>query len=388
MSDINNSFFLDKSKSNYLNFINSCNLGDGNFLFTKNSDSSPFALCFGIFGYTLLRENLLIEKNCDVWSQKLKSSVRAVRSKHSDLKIISRDKSYLQLLTFTLSALKVLGSISNDPLEDLVLEVLPDNLLLSLDSFNILEGAPGSGNYAMFIAVLLIHARDFLGVDTKSKIEDWEEAHLSSLNSYGFWGKKESMTYLQFQNGYHQYEIFEYLNTPNVPWLKAADNVALLADLDGHFAPYLGGGGCFDYDALFFLTSNSNSIKKYSKRIIKLANAILFDQNLDGGFCESKRIRPRTINNLNASLKNVFLVKGGARTERLRQMLTLMRPKYNRIHTHWSTYSRKWEESDLWDSWFRMLSVARADIAINPENKKNWGFIDYPGIGFHPSLHN
>lgn len=44
--------------------------------------------------------------------------------------------------------------------------------------------------------------------------------------------------------------------------------------------------------------------------------------------------------------------KGPLFTERLRYGLTLQRPKHDRIHTHWSQYSRRWDESNLWDTWF------------------------------------
>ena len=39
-------------------------------------------------------------------------------------------------------------------------------------------------------------------------------------------------------------------------------NVLLMGDKSGQFAPYPGGGGCFDYDAVFILTiANSDSLK-------------------------------------------------------------------------------------------------------------------------------
>ena len=116
------------------------------------------------------------------------------------------------------------------------------------------------------------------------------------------------------------------------------------------------------------------------------ANSILSEQNEDGGFCESLHVRPRSLANISASFLHAFNGCGRARTERLRSALTLLRPKHDRIHTHWSVYSREWSESDLWDSWFRMLTLARIDCALNPEHSKSWGFINFPGIGFHPSL--
>jgi hypothetical protein len=82
-------------------------------------------------------------------------------------------------------------------------------------------------------------------------------------------------------------------------------------------------------------------------------------------------------------LRHASSARGTARIERSRYGLTLLRPKHDRIQTHWSTYSREWGESDLWDSWFRMLTLARIEVALDSTRAGDWGFIDYPGIGHH-----
>ena len=46
------------------------------------------------------------------------------------------------------------------------------------------------------------------------------------------------MTYLMFQNGYHQYEIFDFLNKNEEFWDLASKNVNSLRDEDHRFAPY------------------------------------------------------------------------------------------------------------------------------------------------------
>ena len=63
---------------------------------------------------------------------------------------------------------------------------------------------------------------------------------------------------------------------------------------------------------------------------------------------------------------------------------------YSAIHnplqypkTHWTKYSRRWGESNLWDTWFRLLTIARIEISLENENINKWGFIKYPGIGYH-----
>ena len=45
-----------------------------------------------------------------------------------------------------------------------------------------------------------------------------------------------------------------------------------------------------------------------------------------------------------------------------------MIPKYNSITTHWNNYNRKWDESNLWDSWFRMQTLARIEIYSDYKN--------------------
>jgi hypothetical protein len=71
--------------------------------------------------------------------------------------------------------------------------------------------------------------------------------------------------------------------------------------------------------------------------------------------------------------------------ERLRYALTLQRPKHNAIRNHWSANPRRWDESNLWDTYFRMLALARTDVALNGDQALAWGFLSYPGLGYHPS---
>jgi len=294
------------------------------------------------------------------------------------------DKPYLQLLTFTLSALSILGTLSERPLADEVSALLPEDVEVFLLNAKALQGFPRSGNQAMFLAILLIYARDYLGFDTHSAIDRWVTLHRLAMNRFGFWGFARTPSHLQFQNGYHQYEILHYLQSEGIPWEDAAASVALLSDKEGHFAPYPGGGGCYDYDAVFMLTAQANLTLRYQELLKLTAASILDEQNTDGGFCESRYIRPRSPENLFRAINHGLSCSGKARLERFYSTLTLLRPKHDRIHTHWSSYSREWNESDLWDSWFRMLTLARIDCALNPEKVSLWGFINFPGIGSNP----
>jgi hypothetical protein len=375
---------LEQAKKRYRTYIDSTRQGEFDFALTPLAESTPYARCFAVFGYGLLCDDL--ESSADGLAQCMVYDLNALkRAREKISSNLNNDKPYLQLLTFTLSALTVLNRIKAYPLLDHVEPLLTTEIDVELNECGVFEGRARSGNQAMFFAILFIYAAR-LGFKTEKHISEWQKLHKDTQNSFGFWGNHQSMSHLQFQNGYHQYEIFEYLDTPGVPWLNAANNVAKLADSQGHFAPYPGGGGCYDYDAVFMLTAHPGSVVKHASLLDLTAKTLIAEQNDDGGFCESKAIRPRSLRNLTRSLDHVLKGRGIARLERLRQGITLLRSRHDRVHTHWSNYSREWGESDLWDSWFRMLTLARIDCAFNPAHSKSWGFINFPGIGFHPSL--
>jgi len=202
------------------------------------------------------------------------------------------------------------------------------------------------------------------------------------MNVNGFWGDSKIKPYLQFQNGYHQYEIIDYLRIerPHV----ASELIAKLVDSDGRFAPYPGGGGCYDYDAIYMLTRDNTN--KYDEILKKTLASISSSQNSDGGFPESYYIRPLNYINLYKMAGHVVASNKESFYERARHCLTLLRSKNNKISTHWSLYNREWSESDLWDSWFRMLTIARIRIYLGVDSISDWGFIDYSGIGHHEKL--
>jgi hypothetical protein len=379
---------VEQAKACYLDFLDLCKSADGLHRLTLASDPSAFATCFWVFGMRLLRKDDVLAELRDELSVSIRRAVRNTRVTSTANGQLNA-KPYRQLLAFSLSALSVLGTLPDDPLEDLVVEQLPQSVELELERLECLSGRAQSGNQAMFMAVFLLHARDRLGLPVDGQIQTWVRCHLASMNQFGFWGGNRSMTALQFQNGYHQYEILEYLGVQTGKAETTADAVAQLADGQGHFAPYPGGGGCFDYDAVFMLTPDDGIPNRPVAELLKRTSAtLLSEQQPDGGFCESLYVRPRSPMNAVRSIRHVLnaLPNMPATLERLRYALALQRRKYDRIETHWSTYSRHWGESDLWDSWFRMLALARIDVAIHPEHAGHWGFIDYPGIGYHPSL--
>jgi hypothetical protein len=369
---------LRNTIANYRNFIDTCSF-ENDFKLTANSEISPYALCFAIFSYHLIGDHGYILKNKNVWVEKIITNLDDFKNQQQDL---INSKPYLQLLTFSLSALKILDSLDHPCIESHVILILNYDINDLLNRAGVKKGTPSSGNMAMFWAILLIHVNKFLNISVEKDLDSWITFHLDSMNDYGFWGEAKNMNYLMFQNGYHQYEILDYLKVEGEFWDVAATNINSLKDSESRFAPYPGGGGCYDYDALYFLTSDYID-PEFEETIIKLFYSVTSSQNIDGGFCESQYVRPRTIKNFRRALNHIFSRPSGNRIEAIKKFISLQRPRHNKIHTHWTTYSREWSESDLWDSWFRVLLLARIDVYKNHENFQNWGFINYPGIGYH-----
>ncbi len=379
---------LEEARRRYLGFLEQCQAPDGSFRLTSAADPSAYATCFWVFGMHLLRQHERLAERRGELAASIRKAVRDARAAGVTSGALG-GKAYRQLLAFALSALSVLDSLSDEPLEDLVTEQLPISVEQELTGYGCLAGKAQSGNQAMFMAVFLLHARDALSMDVSQQLDDWVRLHLGAMNRFGFWGGKGAMTVLQFQNGYHQYEILEYLGVSTGKEAVAAAAVAQMADAQGHFAPYPGGGGCFDYDAVFMLTPEGQVRDSAVAQLLqRTASTLVSEQQADGGFCESIYVRPRSAANLLRTARHVLaaLPNVPATVERGRYALALQRPHHDRIATHWSAYSRRWDESDLWDSWFRMLALARIECTMDSAAAAHWGFIDFPGIGYHPAL--
>ena len=376
---------LYQNSFKFLKLCKGSNITD--YRLSPNSEVTAFALTFAIYNYNFLGEASFLKKNSDILGDKLVENIKLhkeIRSKSCN--DLSYDKSYLQLLCFTLSALRVLKKEKKFNLEEETVSIFKDiSAIRYIKNIKSLEGVPGSGNLSMFYAIILIYKSKFLNYSIGLELENWLDFHLNNINSNGFWGHRLSNPFLQFQNGYHQYEIFNYVGNDNLPWSKAARFVSLLADKRGQFAPYPGGGGCYDYDAVFFLTSKYINVLDYKESLFKLRKSLLISINKDGGFCESQYIRPRSIKNIFLQIEHFALAKRSSKLFVLRRILNILLDRNNRIKTHWSNYSRHWYESDLWDTWFRNLTIFKIERSFNLlplEKLKKFKSINFPGIGY------
>ena len=124
-----------------------------------------------------------------------------------------------------------------------------------------------------------------------------------------------------------------------------------------------------------------------SRVLSKAFEAILSTQNGDGGFCQSKyqltglpdffRYLPIYFSNRSPYLWYY----------RARASLAVLLKKNNTIYTGWTEKPRFWNESNLWDTWFRCLALAEIVHCLdNPslQDVNNVNFLKTPGLGYFP----
>jgi len=362
-------------------FIDKLEYNDEFKLFER-SEVSPYARCFVIFVKFLIKQNSWLKKRREKLIYFLNIDLHNLYKKKigsgTDIKY---DKAFLQLFCFTLSSLNILeGELDNENLE-IFKKLLDIDVKKSLKHKGVDKGLESSGNHSMFISIINIYANDHLKIDRSSQIQEWIDFNSKTINSNGFWGKNSNIDYLQFQNGYHQYEIFEYLKFTDVPWSLAAKKTMLMADRFGHFAPYPGGGGCYDYDAIFILTSEFVNDIGQKNVLLKTLNSITNEQNTDGGFCETRNLKnivwPKLIN----IIKHIIFQPSHLRFRSIFINLNLMRLKNRYYITHWTHTDRKWEESNAWDTFFRLLTIYRICKHLDMPEKNLFQINNFPGIG-------
>ncbi len=364
------------------------------YRFSTTCDDTVFCACFALFLLDLFGQ---VEQFDDQQTQQWISYIQSFQNDehgyfepevyyHQD-----RDRNRYQLTCFCLSALRILNAEPKIALNFISQWKTPDQVKQYLYQNGCHLGKPGSGNKAMFLAIFLTYqyqrTKEHHLLD---KIDAWFQFHNKMQNRSGFWGEDKSSHFFQgVQNGFHQLLVYFYWNR-TVPKLdRIVDRTLTIQDRSGYFAPTPGGEACHDYDAIHILTS-AYKISTYRRdqiatSLAKAFNAILKNQNPDGGFCQSN-YRPDSVIGL---IKYLPCFISGTTPYcwyyRLRRSITVARAKQATIDTGWTSKGRKWDQSSLLDTWFRCLSLAQ--IANTIDLKDSLGltsanFHKMIGIGF------
>lgn len=370
-------------------------VGPTQFRMSEGADSTIFTSCFALFIFDLFGEVIK-------WSQKERDSwveyINSFQDSESGYFIPNNFKGELdskpvqQLTCFCISALGIFGAMPKHRFSFLRKWQTSDDVYNYLKINGCLEGKLGSGNTAMFLAIFLTYQYEKHKDESyKSLINAWFCHHEERQNrATGFWGSSiRNKYYWGFQNAFHQFVIFNYWNRL-IPYHKEIiGNILSLQDVDGHFAQVPGGGGCWDFDAVDVLINcghkNNYRIKDVEIALTKTFSSILNSQNDDGGFCETRKRPSHPIKMINCSR---FIFSGNRPYLwylKLKNTVNISRKGERFIKTHWTDIGHEWSQSDLWNTWFRCLTLAEIVESINfdtPLKRLKWNFHKSIGLGY------
>ncbi|MCW8965806.1 MAG: hypothetical protein OQK82_03835 [Candidatus Pacearchaeota archaeon] len=353
------------------------------YKFSKNSGDSLFSSCFALFILDLFKEtdNLSERQKID-WSDYINSFQKKEDGLFYPEPIYHHDKerAVYQVTSFCLSALSILEKKPRYRLAVVDKWRSPECVEKYLSERGCHLGMGGSGNKAMFQAIFLTHEYEETADETlKQSINAWFAFHDKHQNEFGFWGKSGRL-YYGVQNAFHQFVIYDYWNRTYHKIEKIVETIRHIQGKDGHFSPIPGGNTCKDYDAIHFLTCSEFD---QSRRVIfdKIKKAMFLCQNNDGGFCENK-LKPIKLIKLPYLLSFAFNGYNSALTKyRITSIAKELLKAKKLKQRKWVKEGQPWNESTLWDTWFRMLTMAEISVCLD-HNLSDFRFHKHIGLGY------
>ena len=360
----------------------------GKYKLTKSADSTLLASCFAVMVKGLYGElSALSEVQRKEWVNYILDCQDSKTGLFIDPLLRSADlsspKHSWEYMTFnstmlSLVALQTLGAESRYPLN--FLNKYKDSLYIArwLEERN-WKDPWLEGNNLMFIGGFLIkdleRTKNPTVADTMKVFFKWLDEHQDPKT--GYWGTdKGAGNFGAMAGAFHIYLLYFYLNKPLHYIERIIDATLLLQCKDGLFSTAGGGGSCEDLDAIDILVKlgglSSYRAKDIEETLQKAFDAILKNQNKNGGFCWAKR--PRKIE-IRKNLLKAFLNY-------------IKKPNQIIKYGGWERMSFNISESDIFSTWFRSLSIALIDTKYPSKYSLgiNWKFSEYPGLGFHKQI--
>jgi hypothetical protein len=366
----------------------------------RRASPTPFASCFAVFVRHLFSVlGALPNGERAAWLASLQAYQDPATGLFSDSAHAARspdaahDATHLdhQLTTFCLSAVHALGGRPLYPLRFLDEWQDPGRLCAWLDRLD-WTNPWNSGNKAMFLGIFLLYDRDFIGnARSRPAMDAWFDWHDRHQNPQtGFWGQGRRATYIDGLGGaFHQFTLYHYANRPLRCAEQIIDRTLLLQQPDGLYSPILGGATCYELDAADVLVQLHRRHSSYRSDAVRAALAriltgTLANQNPDGGFCWG---HPRIFSfpdywRLAADITRHRSLYFWYLTWRATAALHLRWPL--RLRTGWADQPRAWNESSIFDTWFRCLTIAEISEVLTdtPYAALEWKFLSVPGLGW------
>lgn len=359
----------NESDISVINYLNSLCNEDGSINFSKYSSSTFLSSSFGTMIHFLVNRNK--SQNGDKTIGYFKTGIdpnfkiRDPKLNKTDLgRAHNLDYIESQIAYFSMIALDSLGyQISQIPLVDKFF-ASGDNLKKWFNNLNFKRFWHES-NKIMFVLYFFFYLKKYGNEQLTFQASKNISVLLNLLNNSqdpetGFWGTNHtSDLYNSCFGAAHIYIFYDYLNM-EIPFVeKIIDNTLKLHHANGLIKTKYG-GACEDYNAIEIYLRCSNQTDYRRNEILevlsKMKKIISGSQNNDGGY-------PYKI------AHNIFQNFG-----------------FNNVLKREYTYS-SWEKmktlsfkSDLWATWFRLLSIKVINYLL--EGNEEFNSYDLPAWGF------
>lgn len=379
----------------------------GRFKMSRSTDDTAFSSCFAVFLHHLTGGlDTLTDTERKEWLSHLLSfqdeesglfrerfdAERNLSGSH-DLRYVT-----WQLTTFCISAIRALGGRLRHPLKLLEREGLHERERVeqTLESLN-WRNPWGAGNVAMFLGIMLIADAEYYDRQPSQDAAvkaffDWHDSYQNPRT--GFWGEGKINEYHNGLFGaYHQYLLYFYCGRPLSHQRRIIDRVISFQNIDGMFAPQLGGGACEDIDAIDTLVQcflRTGYRRDDVERVLRESYRALVALELEeGGFVWGikRRYGPAMFMRVFLSILRVRDVHHWVFLNRRfirEQQLNPLKPRHPE---GWVSKPIPIDESDLFSTWFRVLAIAYIGMIVKiPESDIDWRFLAAPGLGWfkHP----
>ncbi|MCQ6961816.1 prenyltransferase/squalene oxidase repeat-containing protein [Methanolobus chelungpuianus] len=371
---------------------------DGSFSYSPaNRISNLYSTCFGVMCLDLINGMDTFEDK-----DRVSNYIQSFQDERTGYFIdntaipqnnASHDQEYicLQLTDFAQLALSALGK--NAKYEYAFLKKYKDEEYLRKWFYGLNWKDPWLvSNLVMFILNSMIY-------ESETENKKYIDTIISLLNrsqdpGTGYWNLGNKVTlHNQMAGAYHFIFFYTYLKIEPNHIDRIIDSTLMVQNYDGLFNYEGGGGSCDDLDAVDLLCRAafySDHRKAEIRDSLGFAyQALLDNQNPDGGFCWAKRNKLKLgdfshlLNIRMLEHKPDFLLNAASKAKKIGYNIS-----NNQFHWRYSgleTMKLKNDDSDLFSTWFRLTGIAFIETTFGEAFKKSyeWKLRKKCGLGFY-----
>ncbi len=374
-----------------LDFVSQLALSPGHYRMTKDLGGTIHTDLFGFFTRYLLNDPYSSDEKAYLVAKILdhQDQDSGIWQTYEETGHALHDREHVnrQLTTYALSALVTLDIEPRYPLRFTQTWMQPGWVKSFLDSLDWKHNAWNSGSRAMFVAIILTYQVQYqANAKAQQSLDEWFQWHEEHARPRsGYWGTSYQCDwYIGMGGAAHQYTLYDY-HQRRPPYLEqAVEQIVKMQYYDGRFWPLYGSGSCYELDAMQILMVGYRHLPQYHDSIQQVARKMIdftmTAQNDDGGFCWANR-RWFVWQDIIRSLPVTGDI-GAMLWSFQKQAIAHIKRNDIRSKTVWIKGLHTIQTSSLFDTWFRLLTLAEIAQVLEDERLASFDFQPLKFVGW------